>query len=300
MKISGFVTVIVPVHNGALSIRRCLEAIAAQDYRPLEIVVVDDGSTDPTPAWIRAFRGQHPDVPVHVLTQSRTGPAIALQAGLWRARGEFVAFAHQADAWEPTKLSRQVRALQAAPEAAWAIGAVTEKTEDGERKKPAPAFKLGLLYEPVALSSLLLRRQALAAIEGFAEAAAGAIGHDLLSRLGSSRAGVTLQEVLAVCHRPAGAGVPAEALLANWSRLHQAGVLSRQQLQWGTGRLHALYGWRALLADEPERARAIFQAAAQADPYRFDVWLGLGCAKLDQLLFASGLLRPQAEPARGK
>lgn len=300
MKISGFVTVIVPVHNAALSIRRCLEAIAAQDYRPLEIVIVDDGSTDPTPAWIRTFRGQHPDVPVHVHTQPRLGTAMALQAGLWRARGEFVAFAHQADEWEPTKLSSQVRALHAEAKADYVLGAVIEKTQEEERKKPAPAFKLGMVYDPVALSSLLVRRSALEAMGGFEEAAPGACGHDLLSRLGQAHEGVTLPTVLATCHRSSDAGVPAEALLANWTRLQQSGRLSRQQLQWGTGRLQALYGWRALLADEPERARAIFQAAAQADPYRFDVWLGLACAKLDQLLFASGLLRPHAAPARGK
>jgi glycosyltransferase involved in cell wall biosynthesis len=303
MKISGFVTVIVPVHNGALHIRRCLEAIAAQTYRPLEIVVVDDGSTDPTPGWVRSFRAQHPEIPVHVHTQAQSGTGMALQAGLLRARGEFVAFAHQADEWHPEKLAKQIKALQGAPQAAYVLGAIAEKQEAGlalkgdkaleERKKPAPSFKLGLLYDAVALSSLAVRREALEEVGGFRDTPQGACGHDLVSRLSQTLEGTSIKDEVAVCHRDLGASVAPEALLATWTRLYQDNKLSRQQLQWGTGRLQALYGWRALLADEPDRARAIFQAAAKADPYRFDVWVGLAFAKVDKLLFATGFLHPE-------
>ena len=110
MRISGFVTVIVPVRNGALTVRRCLEAIAAQTYQPLEIVVVDDGSTDATPGWVRSFRLNH--VKVHVVTQDALGLGAALQAGLACARGEFLAFAEAGDEWRPDKLARQVKQLQ--------------------------------------------------------------------------------------------------------------------------------------------------------------------------------------------
>lgn len=293
MQISGYVTVIVPVHNGALTIRRALEAIADQTYRPLEVVVVDDGSDDPTPGWVRAFRKAHPELPVTVQTQAREGLASALRAGLALARGEFVAFCHQADEWRPEKLAMQIKELRRHPRASYVLADWLERHGDRELLKPAPEFKAELLYEPVPFSSLVARRDAVTSAGRLHEAPEGVIGHELVSRMAIQAPGVAMHALVATCHRKERAPLPLEAMVATWDRLREAGAVSERHCQVGMGKLYALHGWQALLADEPGRARDVFKTALSAAPYRPDAWIGLVCAQVDQVLFKAGLLKPQ-------
>jgi glycosyltransferase involved in cell wall biosynthesis len=288
------VTVIVPLHNGALCIRRCLEAIAAQTYRPLEIVVVDDGSTDPSAAWVRSFRMNHPQVSVHVHPQPRFGTAAALNEGLARARGEFVAFAHQADEWLPAKLAVQVAQLQARPQAACSAAALVEQV--GKQKlRIEPPRAVGLPLRPIPLSSLVMRRASIERLGGFDEDQKGVCGFELLTRLMLRETVLRLGLAVAICHRKAASPLPVSQMAAVWDKLYHAGLLDERQLAWMQGTLLARRGWQALLADEPERARDFFRNAVAATPWRPEIWVGLGCARLDQLLFALGLLRRDAE-----
>lgn len=83
-----FVTVIIPVWNGAVVIAKCLEALCAQTYPKdaFEIIVIDNGSSDDTTVIAKSFPG------VRVITELRPGSYAARNAGLASARGEFVAF----------------------------------------------------------------------------------------------------------------------------------------------------------------------------------------------------------------
>ena len=299
MRISGYVSVIVPMHQGAVTIGRCLEAIAAQTYRPLEIVLVDDGSTDPGPAWVRSFRRAHPDVPVHVVTQACAGPGAALNAGLAKARGEFVAFAHQADAWLPEKLALQVAQLQSAPAAGFALAGVYERSGERETRMPAPAIGAGLFYEPICLSSLLARAEAVADVGGFDPAPGAAVAHDLAVRLSQYRPGKRLSAPVAVCWRAAGTPLPLGAFEATLAKLTAQGRLTGWQLRWGQSRLRTRAGWRALIADDPQAAAASFRQALAANPWRADSWLGLLFAWLDRGLFRLGLLTPDTASPHG-
>ncbi|MDB5098275.1 MAG: glycosyl transferase [Cyanobacteria bacterium RYN_339] len=292
MIIAGYVTVIVPVHDGALSIRRCLEAIAAQTYRPLEVVVVDDGSTDPTPAWVRSFRAAHPEILVQLVPQQRAGTGAALAAGLEKARGEFIALAHQADVWEPTKLARQVSRLQGAPDAAYCLAGVVEQVGGWHRARTAARVDCWPLCQGIALSSLVARRRAIEAVGGFDPEPGLAVAHELACRLARHGRGVRLAEVLAVCHRAPRHAMP--ALAASLEKLARTGRLRPEELKRGRGRVHASEGWQALLDDEPVAARQRFREALADDPRLPTAWLGLAFAALDRALFASGLLRPAA------
>ena len=293
MRISGYVSVVVPMHQGALTIGRCLEAIAAQTYRPLEIVLVDDGSTDPGPAWVRAFRRAHPDVPVHVVTQAQAGTAAALNAGLAKARGEFVAFAHQADAWLPEKLALQVAQLQGHPRAGFALAGVYERVGAKDTRMPAPAIGAGLYYEPLCLSSLVARAAAVEAAGGFDVTPGLAAAHDLVVRMFDHGPGLRLSAPVATCHRAADAALPVGALDATLRKLTAQGRLTRWQLRWGQSRLHTRAGWRALITDDPHAAADAFRLAIAANPWRADSWIGLGFSWLDRGLFWSGLLTPR-------
>lgn len=93
-----------------------MDSIWVQTYRPIEVIVADDGSTDGT-ARVAA---EHPSRP-RCLRQERAGPAAARNLGLAAARGDFLAFVDAGDLWHPEKLARQISAIEARPEARLAV-----------------------------------------------------------------------------------------------------------------------------------------------------------------------------------
>ena len=105
------ISCIVPVFNGERYLREALDSILAQTYRPLEIIVADDGSTDGTAAIVASYREQ-----VRYLSQPNAGPAAARNLGLGATKGEFVAFLDADDLWHPEKLARQMARFQARPD----------------------------------------------------------------------------------------------------------------------------------------------------------------------------------------
>lgn len=104
------VSCIVPVFNGAAYLQEALTSIRAQTYRSLEILVVDDGSTDETAAIARGF-----DDAVRYLHQANTGPAAARNLGIASARGDFIAFLDADDLWHGEKLARQMARFEGEP-----------------------------------------------------------------------------------------------------------------------------------------------------------------------------------------
>jgi glycosyltransferase involved in cell wall biosynthesis len=121
------VSAIVPVRNGARYLGEALASIRAQTYRPLEIVVADDGSTDESLAIARAC----PEA--RVLALPHGGVAAARNAGLAAARGALIAFLDQDDLWTPDKLDVQVAYLRAHPAAAGTIAHAMHFLEPGCR-----------------------------------------------------------------------------------------------------------------------------------------------------------------------
>jgi glycosyltransferase involved in cell wall biosynthesis len=108
---SPTVSVVIAAFNAERTLAETLESIAAQTFRDIEVIVVDDGSTDRT-AGIAAGFPQ-----VICLRQPNRGPAAARNRGIAVARGRYVAFVDADDLWMPEKLERQVRYLDAHPEA---------------------------------------------------------------------------------------------------------------------------------------------------------------------------------------
>jgi glycosyltransferase involved in cell wall biosynthesis len=108
---SALISCIVPVFNGERYLGETLDSILAQTYRPLEIIVVDDGSTDGTAAVAARY-----DQRIHYLRQPNAGEAKARHSGLSAARGEFIAFLDADDLWHPDKLTRQIFRLSERPD----------------------------------------------------------------------------------------------------------------------------------------------------------------------------------------
>jgi glycosyltransferase involved in cell wall biosynthesis len=105
------ISCIVPVFNGERYLGEALESILKQSYQSLEIIVVDDGSTDGTAAVMGHYAGQ-----VRLLRQANAGTAAARNLGLNAANGEFIAFLDADDLWHPEKLERQTARFQTRPE----------------------------------------------------------------------------------------------------------------------------------------------------------------------------------------
>jgi glycosyltransferase involved in cell wall biosynthesis len=97
------VSVILPVYNRESSIERAVRSVLAQTYRPLELIVVDDGSTDGTHDVLQTFGSD-----INVITQPHAGAYVARNFGVRHARGKFIAFADSDDAWLPHLLATEV------------------------------------------------------------------------------------------------------------------------------------------------------------------------------------------------
>jgi glycosyltransferase involved in cell wall biosynthesis len=104
------ISVILPVHNGERFVAHALNSVFAQGYDDLDVVVVDDGSTDGTAAVLARYGAR-----ITVIAQENAGPAGARNTGLAHARGDIVAFIDADDLWHPRKLEVQLRELVAEP-----------------------------------------------------------------------------------------------------------------------------------------------------------------------------------------
>jgi glycosyltransferase involved in cell wall biosynthesis len=109
------VSVVVPIYNGERYLKDAIESIFRQDYRPLEVIAIDDGSTDGGRAIVEAF----PEI--RYIYQQNAGVACARNAGIAAARGEVIAFLDQDDWWASNKLHLQVAALREHPGAGYAL-----------------------------------------------------------------------------------------------------------------------------------------------------------------------------------
>lgn len=105
------VSVIIPTYNRAETVRRSIDSALAQSYRPLEVIVVDDGSTDATRGVLEAYGDR-----IRPVYQANGGPSVARNTGAAGAQGEFIAFLDSDDTWKPEKIARQVALMQAGGE----------------------------------------------------------------------------------------------------------------------------------------------------------------------------------------
>ena len=103
-------SVVIPTYNQAQYLSDCIDSVLAQSYPAIEIVVVDDGSTDATPDVLAGYGDR-----ITQLRQSNQGAAHALNRGIRTSRGSFVCWLSSDDAFTPDKIARQVRAFLAEP-----------------------------------------------------------------------------------------------------------------------------------------------------------------------------------------
>ncbi len=153
------VSVVLAVRNGARYLADAFESVlVAQTHRPLEVLVVDDQSSDGTREIAESFAAQGVRF---IANPERLGIAGSRNLGVKLARGELLAFASHDDLWEPDKLRLQAACLQAQPELFFCLAHVRCFVEPGE--EPPRGFapdRLNVSLPGYLIESLLARRTA--------------------------------------------------------------------------------------------------------------------------------------------
>src|SRR5919107_875173 len=108
----AFVTVVIPIFNGAPFVGKAVKSLRAQTMKNVEIIVVDDGSTDGTQAVLAELERTQG---IQWYQQDHGGPARSRNRGIEEARGEFIALLDCDDVWLPDKLDAQLSMMAGDP-----------------------------------------------------------------------------------------------------------------------------------------------------------------------------------------
>jgi glycosyltransferase involved in cell wall biosynthesis len=286
------IAVIIPVYNGAATIGEAIASVLAQSFRDFELFVVDDGSTDATPAALAPYADS-----IRLITQPNGGIAAARNAALRASSGEFVALLDCDDVWEPAMLACCVAALDRDPSCVLAYtnlavtdsnGSALETALVGPTTAHAPTLDemLTRLW-PIMPSAVVMRRRALEAIGGFAEEFRSYGFEDAYCWLRLREVGAFLyipdrlvkwrfapfpRPLKRISPNPAAQATFARLVRERWGRDVAPLLRSRRRAS------RSILGYIGLIElrnGNPRRAREAFRRALSLDPWRFKNYLRL-------------------------
>ncbi|MEQ8381118.1 MAG: glycosyltransferase [Coleofasciculus sp. A1-SPW-01] len=183
------ISVIIPVYNGKETIKETITSVLNQTFSDIEILVINDGSTDGTLEVVDSIQ----DPRLNVFSYANAGLAASRNRGFALARGDYVSFMDADDLWTPDKLEAQFKALQATPQAAVAYSWTDYIDEFGHFLYPGShVTETGDILAKLLLnnvlengSNALIRKQALQEVGGFDESLTAAEDWDMWLRLAS-------------------------------------------------------------------------------------------------------------------
>jgi hypothetical protein len=277
------VSVVTATFNMAHYLREAVDSVLAQDWPEIEMIVVDDGSTDDTPEVLTVYAD---DPRVTVIRQANAGQTKAKNAGLRAVRGEYVGFCDADNAWVPGKLCRQLPLLRANPGAGVVYGDVTLIGATGEplgtpRVKRWNGRITGRLLADnfVTFNTVLVRRAVLEEFRGFDESLSMAIDYDLWLRISTKYAFLYVSEVLAqyriwpgqMSHRTGERLDNAFRLMQNFLQAYPESVTaSERRRAWAHTYVSRAY-WRASQGQLLPAASDLRRAAGQR-PWDLRLW----------------------------
>ena len=194
------ISVIVPTYNQSRYLARAIESVWAQDLNDVEIIVVDDGSTDDTEAILQELSNQGR---LRYFRQENQGPAAARNRGIRESRGELIAFLDSDDFWLPGKLKAQLNALARTGDRFSYCGSkVIDENESLIALAPASTDDgrfINLVWgNRFATPTVLVQRSLLDEVGLFDESLRTGEDWDLWLRLASKGPGACVSEPLAV------------------------------------------------------------------------------------------------------
>ena len=212
------VSVVIPTHDRGRVVVEAIESALAQTHPPLEVIVVDDGSTDETAERVGRLR----DARVRYLRRPHAGVSAARNAGIAAATGDLVAFLDSDDLWKPDKVEAEIAALARYPSAggvfsdlekvdgATFVPSFMRRTRVFSRLLAERAYREGLLLSaralylcllqevPIKTPALTVRRSALERVGGFNEAWTSSEDWEFLLRFARRESLVYVDRPLAV------------------------------------------------------------------------------------------------------
>jgi GT2 family glycosyltransferase len=196
------VSVIMPTFNRSWSLKKAIDSVLSQEYASLETIVVDDGSTDDTPALLSSYGTR-----IRVIRQANQGVSAARNAGIRAAQGELITLLDSDDAWLPGKVQAQVDFFDAHPDA---LICQTEEIwiRHGRRVNPKRHHKKhrGMIFErclPLCLispSAVMMRRTLLDEVGLFDEQLPACEDYDMWLRITFKYPVALINEPLIVKH----------------------------------------------------------------------------------------------------
>lgn len=200
------ISVIIPTYNREIKVMRAIRTVLAQTKSPLEIIVVDDGSTDFTVSKIKEeFAEECARALISILPLEHKGVSRARNRGVERARGEWIAFLDSDDEWLPEKLERQwevickdsnIRILQS--QEIWIRNGKRVNPPSYLAKKNGEIFDQSLEFCNVTPSSVILKKELYQEAGGMDEELPACEDYDLWLRITSRYPVSLLEEFLLV------------------------------------------------------------------------------------------------------
>ena len=186
------VSVVIPAYNAEKTIKATIESVLNQNYTSIELIVIDDGSTDKTANMVWRMRSQcnQHRVKLHLIAQQNAGVSQARNRGVQEAQGEFIAFLDADDQWLDTKLSNHVEHLQQSPNVCLSYAKVNFLTTNGALRTSSKLLSRSLVPEDclsdnptVSPSNWVIKKSVFQQLNGFDETMTHAEDQEFLIRL---------------------------------------------------------------------------------------------------------------------
>ncbi len=230
------VSVIMPVYNGEKTLGLAVESVLQQTYRDLELICVDDGSTDESPALLRTFAER--DRRMIVICRPNTGIVGAMNDGLAVARGEYIARMDHDDYSLPQRLERQVEFMDAQPDVVCSGSRALRVDPDGD---PIEVWRVPLTHEEIDAHHIvrgsgggiihpaaMFRREAMTRLGGYQASAELAEDLDLWLRFAETGRLANLEEIL-LYYRVSQSGLSLSRREAQAKRAHEVVNAARRR-----------------------------------------------------------------------
>jgi glycosyltransferase involved in cell wall biosynthesis len=258
------VSVVIPAYNAERVLARAIRSALAQTLRPLEIIVVDDGSTDGTYDVAASFGPE-----VTVFRQKNTGPSGARNFGIENAKGEWIAFLDSDDQWKPNKLEAQLPLLS---KPSVALVHSRPGMHDGEVLPDQFTFETLWKRNYIFTSTAIIRRSVINSVGGFHTGLMTSEDYHLWLRVAhGGHLIVGSSEDLCV-YSPEDGSLSGDAdrmlkgELASLDLLAAQLGLSKEMVEKKRAAVFTFYGEDFLHSRNMGRARRVFAAALKREP----------------------------------
>ncbi|QQS47673.1 MAG: glycosyltransferase family 2 protein [Acidobacteriota bacterium] len=261
------ISVILPAYNAEKYISEAIESVLNQTWPNLELIVVDDGSTDGTAGIVRSFGDQ-----VRYLYQSNARQAAARNNGIKHSAGEYLAFIDADDTWMPEKLERQMGLHQSMPGLGMIYCSINEIDRQGRHMRTVPALLRGSVMQEILLgrggfaggSTMLVPRSVIEEVGLFDEMLPPVEDTDIIWRIAAIRPIDFIEDPLASYRiHSGGSHMQIDRMAMAWKRMYRkVDSNDRVRREGWVFRLRCRHRLNYMLAGDYAKAGKVFRSLA--------------------------------------